>query len=1327
MTFSSAGVLSGTPSTAGNYTFQVILADSSASNTYTISIHISAFAITTPRNLPTAITNVTYTNANPLVTMTASGGSNLTWSAASLPPGLSMSSSGAITGSTTAFATRYVPTISVTDGVTQTSLLFTMFTETPNPTELDFAMSSTTLADATIGHNYGAGLVPNGGVPPYTVSVAAGSTLPPGLSLLTAASLAGSPAPGVTQLAGAPTMAGQYSFNLVFSDSVGSHVTRAMTLNVTPVAIFTTSPNAATVGSAYSQQLIAFGGTAPYTFTLSPNSLVQDMLPPGLSVSSSGLLSGTPTGTGSFTSILKIQDSAGNTLSTTLTVTANNANGLRINTTNSSSVAGISYAGFTLSTSGQSTYTWSVQTGALPTGVTLNSAGSLSGWTTTPGVFQFTLRATDNNNSSNFADRLLTFTVTPLELVQPAQSGFTAQVLPPGTVGSAYSYAFKMAGGTPPYSFSQSQFIPLPPGMSLTSGGVLSGTPTQSGNFTIRPVVTDANGLRYINSVLSLAITPAGGKPPLIPRGNEGGNEPSVGAPFNLLLDWWVTGGTPPYTWSVTGGSAPPGITIINGTNGLPGYLTGTFQGTGPYNAFTLTATDAGGQSLSFPINNVSASPLTLTPGKLPTGTTGSAYSVTFTAGGGTAPYTIALDPASNLPPGLSLTNGVLSGTPLYPGVFSLQLDVTDNAGGALFRQYDLALDDPLAEAPMISATPSPINVTYVQGYAAQSIPIQVNSTSGNLAFQAGIEGVSGLSLTATSGNTNGSITLNIPANLPLGSYGGVIAFQSAGADNIGETIPLNVNVTLPPQTITFNPLSNVFLGVAAFQITATASSGLQVSFISNSTSVCTVSGSMVTILALGTCSITANQGGNSMYAPAPSVTRTFMVVLNSPPSIVSLTPSSGSGGAQVFTAVFSDPDGATDITFAQMVIGVAANGGGQAYCLVHYDRAGNALYLYGDGGSFLGPATPGVASNLLKTSSCAVSALNSSAAAAGNTLTLSISVAFEPSFAGSKNVYLRAVDSINNDTTAMQKGTWTILATHAPSGFTVAPSSGTGGGGVFTATFPDAAGFAGANPAWAQILFASNPAPTSNFCLVHYDAGGNALWILGDQGFFVGPVTPGTDSGNLQNSSCVINPAATTVTHANGQLKVNLVVGFKPGLAGPQNVYLHSLDAIGYDSGFQQAGTWTATNTPGVISLTPATSSGASERFSAVFFHPSGVQDLKWTQMLVAVATNGGGQEFCYVHYDIPGNGMWLFNDQGNFVGPVTPGTSSATLQNSGCSIDTSNSSESVTLSNYFLNWNVQFNAKSGFSGTRNVYLRTQDSFGQDTQFVLEGTTTTP
>jgi uncharacterized repeat protein (TIGR01451 family) len=78
------------------------------------------------------------------------------------------------------------------------------------------------------------------------------------------------------------------------------------------------------------------------------------------------------------------------------------------------------------------------------------------------------------------------------------------------------------------------------------------------------------------------------------------------------------------------------------------------------------------------------------------------------------------------------------------------------------------------------------------------------------------------------------------------------------------------------PQFVTFGPLSDVNLGVAPFTIGATASSGLAVVFASATPAVCSVSGSTVTVLAAGTCSISAGQPGNAAYAAAAIVSQSF-------------------------------------------------------------------------------------------------------------------------------------------------------------------------------------------------------------------------------------------------------------------------------------------------------------------------------------------------------------------------------------------------------------------------------------------------------------------
>ena len=117
----------------------------------------------------------------------------------------------------------------------------------------------------------------------------------------------------------------------------------------------------------------------------------------------------------------------------------------------------------------------------------------------------------------------------------------------------------------------------------------------------------------------------------------------------------------------------------------------------------------------------------------------------------------------------------------------------------------------------------------------------------------------------------------------PIGTGPEIIVFKSMGYNSSAA------------QTITFGALSNVIVGVAPFSISATASSGLPVTFTSTTTSVCSVSGSTITIVATGTCSIIGNQAGNATYSAASPVTQSFTV--NPLPAPVLSWPAKGAAG----------------------------------------------------------------------------------------------------------------------------------------------------------------------------------------------------------------------------------------------------------------------------------------------------------------------------------------------------------------------------------------------------------------------------------------------
>jgi hypothetical protein len=121
--------------------------------------------------------------------------------------------------------------------------------------------------------------------------------------------------------------------------------------------------------------------------------------------------------------------------------------------------------------------------------------------------------------------------------------------------------------------------------------------------------------------------------------------------------------------------------------------------------------------------------------------------------------------------------------------------------------------------------------------------------------------------------NLVGEATLAIPA-LPPGGY--TLRVLYAGTESYKRTeVAFGAKL---PQTISFGALPNKVLGDPPFNIAATASSGLPVSFVSTTPAVCTVAGNQITLVGGGQCSITASQPGNSTYLPAPNVARLFVV-----------------------------------------------------------------------------------------------------------------------------------------------------------------------------------------------------------------------------------------------------------------------------------------------------------------------------------------------------------------------------------------------------------------------------------------------------------------
>ncbi|HUN06755.1 MAG TPA: putative Ig domain-containing protein, partial [Aggregatilineales bacterium] len=164
-----------------------------------------------------------------------------------------------------------------------------------------------------------------------------------------------------------------------------------------------------------------------------------------------------------------------------------------------SGTVGTAYS-HTYTASGTAPITFAVSSGALPPGLTLTTAGVLSGTPTTAGTFTGTVTA--SNGVAPSASQPFSITINPA----PVAPSITSAAPASGTVGTAYSHTYT-ASGTAPISFALTSGA-LPPGLTLSSAGVLSGNPTTAGTFT--GTVTASNGVApNASQPFSITINPA--------------------------------------------------------------------------------------------------------------------------------------------------------------------------------------------------------------------------------------------------------------------------------------------------------------------------------------------------------------------------------------------------------------------------------------------------------------------------------------------------------------------------------------------------------------------------------------------------------------------------------------------------------------------------------------------------------------------------------------------------------------------------------------------------------------------------------------------------
>ncbi len=176
--------------------------------------------------------------------------------------------------------------------------------------------------------------------------------------------------------------------------------------------------------------------------------------------------------------------------------------------------SGFSYSAPLAASGGVPPYSWAVTSGTLPPGLQLGADGNIAGIPTSLGTFTFSATVTDSSHSPLSAEEGFTILVAQGEAI-------STTVLPPATVGKAYSATLVAVGGTAPYSWVAAGGA-LPGGLSLSAAGVVSGTPTASGNFGFTAQATDSSTPPEVRlGTIAVSVQASGsttGPPPPTPK-----------------------------------------------------------------------------------------------------------------------------------------------------------------------------------------------------------------------------------------------------------------------------------------------------------------------------------------------------------------------------------------------------------------------------------------------------------------------------------------------------------------------------------------------------------------------------------------------------------------------------------------------------------------------------------------------------------------------------------------------------------------------------------------------------------------------------------------
>ncbi len=647
LSLSSTGFLEGTPTSARAISFTaMVIDDSLQTDEAPFSFTINPSMTVTTATLPDWTEDIAYSQQ-----LTVSGGTGTkVWSDKNSElsgTGLTLLSSGVVTG-TPPVAELISFTAQVTDitgDVAEKQLGFTV-----NPA---IAITTESVPDGTVDAPYSQQLEATGGTGASTWADKNGDLEGTGLTLSSGG-----------LLSGAPNAAGEISFTAKVTDGVGSVDEKLFTLTIyLRLEIITADVPDWTVENDYSFQLEAVGGVGEVVWSDKNNDLDGS----GLTLSSSGLLSGAPITTAEYTFIALVTDDSKQTDEQQFTLTINPH--IEITTESVPDwTINHPYSYQIVSTGGTGNVTWADKNSDLSgKGLTLSSQGLLSGTPTFMGQVTFTAAAGDQGGDA--VEKVFSFTINQAILISTIS-------LPEITCGVAYSYQTEASGGTGALTWTDKNGVLQGTGLTLSETGLISGTPIGAATLNLAMLVTDAVGATR-QKTLPLKINP------LLVITTDDLPDWTAGQTYEHLLE--ALGGTGDRTWvDMNNDLDGSGLTL-----GADGMVFGTPTGASSL-SFTAQVTDQCGAEqqhlFEFDINPAVA----ITTTEVPDAEEDEAYSYQLEVTGGTGDL-VWSDMNGDLN-GTAFTlseSGLLSSSAAV-GTISFTAEVIDITGSSDSRLFNL-------------------------------------------------------------------------------------------------------------------------------------------------------------------------------------------------------------------------------------------------------------------------------------------------------------------------------------------------------------------------------------------------------------------------------------------------------------------------------------------------------------------------------------------------------------------------------------------------------------------------------------------------------------